>query len=84
MTTKSQSNIQGFNVLIMDDEANTRKTLTVCLESRGHRVTAVSNGKDARVESDRQVFDLAFMDLRLGTENGLDRDPPFFGLFNQW
>ncbi|MFZ0242856.1 MAG: sigma-54 dependent transcriptional regulator [Desulfobacterales bacterium] len=76
MTTKSQNNIQGLNLLIVDDEANIRKTLTVCLESRGHRVTAVSNGKDARAETDRQVFDLAFVDLRLGTENGLDLIPP--------
>lgn len=67
------------NVLIIDDEANIRKTLTVCLESRGHRVTAVSNGTDARVEAGRQVFDLAFLDLRLGTENGLDLIPPILG-----
>jgi NtrC-family two-component system response regulator AlgB len=79
MTTKSQNNIRGLNVLIVDDEANIRKTLTVCLESRSHRVTAVSNGKDARVETDRQVFDLAFVDLRLGTENGLDLIPPILG-----
>jgi NtrC-family two-component system response regulator AlgB len=69
----------NLNVLIVDDEVNIRKTLTVCLESRGHRVTAVSNGKDARVESDRQVFDLAFVDLRLGTENGLDLILPILG-----
>lgn len=68
-----------LNVLIIDDEANIRKTLTVCLESRGHRVTAVSNGKDARAEADRQVFDLAFVDLRLGTENGLDLIPAILG-----
>jgi NtrC-family two-component system response regulator AlgB len=64
-----------LNILIVDDEANIRKTLMVCLESRGHRATAVSNGKDARAEADRQVFDLAFVDLRLGTENGLDLIP---------
>lgn len=68
-----------LNVLITDDEANIRKMLTVCLESRGHRVTAVSNGKDARAEADRQVFDMAFVDLRLGTENGLDLIPPLIG-----
>ncbi|MGB8329202.1 MAG: sigma-54 dependent transcriptional regulator [Polyangiales bacterium] len=76
---KNNSNTQGLNVLIVDDEANIRKTLTVCLESRGHRVTAVSNGKDARAETDRQVFDLAFVDLRLGTENGLDLVPSILG-----
>jgi NtrC-family two-component system response regulator AlgB len=70
---------QQLSVLIVDDEANIRKTLLVCLESRGHRVTAVSNGKDARAETDRQVFDLAFVDLRLGTENGLDLIPAILG-----
>lgn len=80
MTMKNQSNIKGLNVLIVDDEANIRKTLTICLESRGHHVTAVSNGKDARVEADRQVFDLAFVDLRLGTESGLDLIPTLLGV----
>jgi NtrC-family two-component system response regulator AlgB len=79
MTTKRPDTIQSLNVLIVDDEANIRKTLGVCLESRGHRVTAVSNGKDARAEADRQVFDLAFLDLRLGTDNGLDLIPPILG-----
>jgi len=79
MTRESLGNIQGLNVLIVDDEANIRKTLTVCLESRGHRVTAVGNGRDARAETDRQVFDLAFVDLRLGTENGLDLIPSILG-----
>jgi NtrC-family two-component system response regulator AlgB len=72
MTTNRDKKSTGLGVLVVDDEANIRKTLTVCLESRGHRVTAVSNGKDARAEADRQVFDLAFVDLRLGMENGLD------------
>jgi two-component system, NtrC family, response regulator AlgB len=71
--------IRSLNVLVVDDEANIRKTLAVCLESHGHRVTAVSNEKDARVETDRQVFDLAFVDLRLGTENDLDLIPPILG-----
>ncbi|MFH1113898.1 MAG: sigma-54 dependent transcriptional regulator [Pseudomonadota bacterium] len=73
------NSIPHLSILVVDDEANIRKTLRVCLESRGHRVTAVSNGKDARAETDRQVFDLAFVDLRLGTENGLDLIPSLLG-----
>lgn len=69
----------GLNILIVDDEANIRKTLSVCLESRGHRVTSVSNGKDAQAEAERQVFDLVFLDLRLGTESGLDLIPSLLG-----
>ncbi len=61
-----------LNVLIVDDEINIRKTLMVFMESRGYFVKAVSNSRDALAEADRQVFDLVFIDLRLGTESGLD------------
>ncbi len=79
MMTNSDNKSAHLSILIVDDEANIRKTLTVCLESRGHRVTAVSNARDARAEADRQVFDLSFVDLRLGTENGLDLIPSLLG-----
>ena len=61
-----------LNVLIVDDEINIRKTLTVFMESRNHRVKAVGSSRDAMAEAELQVFDLAFVDLRLGTESGLD------------
>lgn len=68
-----------LSVLIVDDEINIRKTLRIGLESRGHRVVAVSNAEDARAEADRQVFDLAFVDLRLGASSGLDLIPALLG-----
>ena len=61
-----------MNILIVDDEPHIRKTLAVCLETRAHRVTAVGNAKDAQAETSHRVFDLAFVDLRLGTESGMD------------
>lgn len=64
-----------LNILIADDEINIRKTLTVLLESEGHRVVAVSNFQDADHEVSRRSFDLAFIDLRLGTADGLDLIP---------
>src|SRR5512144_2938170 len=64
-----------INVLVVDDESNIRKTLTVCLETDGHRVVAVGNFQDAVSESSRRSFDLAFVDLRLGTASGLDLIP---------
>jgi two-component system, NtrC family, response regulator AlgB len=75
MTITNDAGTDGLNILIVDDEINIRKTLAVCLESRGHRVIAVSNASDAQSEVDRQVFDLAFVDLRLGTSNGLELIP---------
>lgn len=79
MTLTKDYEATHLNVLIVDDEANIRKTLRVFLESRGHSVTSVSNGRDAQMEADRQVFDLVFVDLRLGSEKGLDLIPPLLG-----
>jgi NtrC-family two-component system response regulator AlgB len=61
-----------LNILIVDDEPNIRKTLGFCLEAEGHQVFSVSNAQDARGEASRRVFDLAFVDVRLGVETGLD------------
>ncbi len=64
-----------LNILVVDDELNIRKTLTVCLETEGHHAVAVSNFEDAVHEASRRSFDLAFVDLRLGTADGLDLIP---------
>jgi NtrC-family two-component system response regulator AlgB len=62
-------------ILIVDDEANIRKTLAMALEVDGHDVTAVSNGKDGLMQASLRSFDLVFLDLRLGTEKGTDYVP---------
>ncbi len=62
----------ALHVLVVDDEVNIRKTLSFCLEAEGHRVISVSNFQDAVAEASRRSFDAAFVDLRLGTANGLD------------
>ena len=64
-----------LNILIVDDELNIRKTLTAYLETEGHKVVAVSNFQDAVHEATRRSFDLAFVDLRLGTADGLNLIP---------
>ena len=61
---------------MVDDEVNIRKTLTVCLETDGHKVIAVSNFQDALAEAARRSFELAFVDIRLGAEDGLDLIAP--------
>ncbi len=66
---------QSISILLVDDESNIRKTLSLCLETEGYRVLAVSNVQDALAEASRRSFDLAFVDLRLGTSNGLDLIP---------
>ncbi|MCX5805117.1 MAG: sigma-54 dependent transcriptional regulator [Proteobacteria bacterium] len=66
---------QPLSILVVDDEANIRKTLSMCLEAEGYRIVAVSNFQDALQEASMVPFDLAFIDLRLGTDDGLDLIP---------
>lgn len=47
----------------------------ICIEGCGHQVMAVSNPRDALTAAATRAFDLAFIDLRLGTESGLDLMP---------
>ena len=65
----------SLNVLVVDDETNIRKTISLCLEIEGCQVRAVSNFDDAVIEIKQGVFDVAFLDLRLGTKNGLELIP---------
>ena len=62
-------------ILIVDDETNIRKTLAYCLEAEGHSVVSVSNFTDAINEARRRSFDMAFVDLKLGKDNGMDLIP---------
>lgn len=64
-----------MQILVIDDETNIRKTLSYCLSAEGHTVIAVSNPTDAVDEVKRLSFDLAFVDLRLGDEDGMELIP---------
>ena len=64
-----------FDILVVDDETNIRRTLSICLETEGHQVAAVSSPEDALSEASRRMFDIAFVDLRLGAASGLDLIP---------
>ncbi len=67
-----QSTDLGGRILLVDDEAAILRTFRYCLEDRGYTVATASSGAQAESLLQRQVFDLCFLDLRLGDENGLD------------
>ncbi|MFP5213803.1 MAG: sigma-54-dependent transcriptional regulator [Acidobacteriota bacterium] len=71
----SEEGTPPLSILIVDDEPSIRRTLTISLEAEGHKVKAVGNSKDALSEAARGYFDLALVDLRLGTESGMDLIP---------
>jgi NtrC-family two-component system response regulator AlgB len=64
-----------LNVLVVDDERNIRHTLAVCLEGFGCHAEEVASGVAAVDALGRRAFDLAFCDLKLAGESGLDLIP---------
>jgi len=61
-----------MNILIIDDEPSLRKTLRLTLETMGHHVADSGESQQAEELLAQRQFDLAFLDLRLGREQGLE------------
>src|SRR5262245_60477189 len=64
-----------MNLLLIDDETSLRRTLRLTLESMKHRVVEAATGQAALAALGQEGFDLAFLDLRLGRESGLELLP---------
>ena len=62
-------------VLVVDDEKNIRQTLRLCLESMDAEVTEAGTAPAALEAIGRTVFDLVFLDLRIGAQSGLELIP---------
>ncbi|HWC74152.1 MAG TPA: response regulator [Gemmatimonadales bacterium] len=62
-------------MLIVDDERNIRKTLSICLKQMGCQVSETRSSASAMEAIAYSHHDVAFVDLRLGNENGLDLLP---------
>ncbi len=59
------------NVLLVDDEQNILRTMTICLESIGLEVIATSKPEEALKLASERRFDLAFFDLKMYPIDGL-------------
>jgi DNA-binding NtrC family response regulator len=69
---KSDIRSPKATILIIDDEAAIRRTLTLLLGKDGYMVREASNIAEAVRILSEQTVDLAIVDLRLGDESGLD------------
>ncbi|MGH8042103.1 MAG: sigma-54-dependent transcriptional regulator [Rudaea sp.] len=71
----TDSEAEKTRILLVDDEPNILRTFRYCLEDAGHRVTTAADALQAEELLQRDVFDLCFLDLRLGDTSGLDLLP---------
>jgi NtrC-family two-component system response regulator AlgB len=69
-----------MNILLIDDEASVRRTMRTVLETFGHRVAEARDGVHALDMVGHGQFDLAFLDLRLAKEKGLELLPELLRL----
>jgi len=69
-----------MNVLIIDDDLGIRETLGTALETMGHEVEAANSRAAAEKKLRHESFEVAFLDIRLGAENGLDILPDLLRL----
>jgi len=69
-----------MNVLIIDDDLGIRETLGTALETMGHKVETAGGRVAAEKKLRHGSFEVAFLDIRLGSENGLDLLPDLLRL----
>ncbi|MBV9490512.1 MAG: sigma-54-dependent Fis family transcriptional regulator [Verrucomicrobia bacterium] len=60
-----------MNVLIVDDEKSIRTSTAVAVRAAGYTVDTADNGAVALLKLQEDAYDLVFLDLRLGDEDGL-------------
>jgi DNA-binding NtrC family response regulator len=60
-----------MRLLIVDQDPAFRKDLVSLVERRGHAVTNVASGAEARAALEQEEFDVLFTGLRLDSHNGM-------------
>ncbi len=60
-----------MRVLIIDDEAAIRRTTALAVKSMGHEPLEAPNGTKGLKILEEETCDVCFLDLKLGTEDGL-------------
>jgi DNA-binding response OmpR family regulator len=58
--------LKSLNILVVDDEAPLRETLTRSFSREGHHVQSVANGQEAIERAGREHYDIVQLDVALG------------------
>ena len=69
-----------MRVLIIDDEENIRRTTAMALEGMGYETTGVGDRAAALKNLETNDFDVAFLDLKLDGESGIELLPELLKL----
>jgi len=58
------------SILIVEDDANIRETLSTILQQKGYNTDTAKNGKEAIQKSQTKFFNLALLDIKLPDMEG--------------
>jgi two-component system, NtrC family, response regulator AlgB len=64
-----------MRILIVDDEKSIRTSTAAAIRAEGHQVDTADNGLVCLAKLAEETYDLMFLDLRLGDEDGLELLP---------
>src|SRR5437879_6571940 len=64
--------MSASRILIVDDDARIRDSLTLFLRSRGHTVDAVTSGQECVGAVQQRRYDLILLDLNMTPMNGFE------------
>jgi DNA-binding NtrC family response regulator len=63
---------ESTRILVIDDEENIRRTITMALQHAGYLVDTAENGKEAIQKSQANFYNLALIDIRLPDMEGTE------------
>jgi two-component system response regulator PilR (NtrC family) len=58
-------------ILVADDEKSMREFLDIMLKKEGYKVTLASNGEEVMKLIEKDIFDLALVDIRMPRQDGI-------------
>src|SRR4030067_2410988 len=71
----------SHSILIIDDEPNLRRSLGLILQREGYSITTASNASEAIQLLQAGAYDLAFLDIKLPDQNGIQLLPQIKALY---
>jgi NtrC-family two-component system response regulator AlgB len=60
-----------MKILIVDDERSIRNATSLAIRAEGHEADTADSGRIALLKLREEIYDLVFLDMRLGDEDGL-------------
>ncbi len=66
------NSLKDKSILIVDDNVNLTKTLSLILKRNGYLVNTAKNGLEAVKKAKKKIYKVIFMDIKMPLMNGVE------------